>query len=248
MQGFSVLEVVNPAEDDIRLGPREAIVFRNQDKDKPFGVEFKSPNAPLRELRADIESQLQRVLDMNGVPAAALGAAINQRQLSGEAIRAAMQPITDDLEERAAIFEPAEWEIADSVLRTIAHHEPTFLYDPVSDRPEFKVTYQPLSLPHSVREQVTKDDFDITQGITTPAAIMRRDNPEEFATHEDAVKQWEANLAETKNAGFSTTETEPEGLQASYGPEKVNRNSETPLFDFFSQEDDPKPEGDERAA
>lgn len=221
MQGFSLLEIVNPTEDDVRVGPRQVSKFNIEDSTKPFGANFKSPNAPLGELRQDIEAQLRRILMVNDVPVAALGAALDQRAVSGEAIHAAMQPITDDLEERASVFAPVEVALADSMLRVVARHEADFHYQepitvtdadgnevtdwivPESRRVNFSVKYQPLDFHKSTRDQVLKDDFDISQGVITPAVLIRREDPDDYPTHEDAVEQWHKNLAETAAAGFT---------------------------------------------
>lgn len=217
MQGFSLLELVNPAEDKQRVGPREAHTFRPTDNTTPFGARFVSPNAPLDELRADCTDQVDQILHANGVPAAALGAEISRRTLSGASIRAAMQPIVADNKERESLFKPFESELADSMLRMVRRHEPGFVYDPESQRPEFSVVYQPMEFPLDTRDQVVKDDFDIAQAVTTPAGVMRRDNPELYSTHEEAVAQWQENLAELRSAGFTPGEDEATNLQAAYG-------------------------------
>ncbi len=217
MQGFSVMELVNPVEDDIRIGPREAFTFRPADKTIPFGVNFKAPRSPLAELRADAEGQLNEILSTNGVPAAALGAEINRRTLSGAAIRAAMQPIISDNKERESLFKPIEHDLADSMLRVIRRHEPGFVYTE-DMRPGFVLFYQPLEFPLDTRDQVVKDDFDVSQGIETPATIMRRDNPDLYPTHEDALAQWKKNLAETRDGGIEIGgDSDGPDLRASYG-------------------------------
>ena len=234
MQGFSVMEVINADDaDDIRVGPRQMFKFTVKDKDLPFGVNFKSPSAPLGELRADIESQVRHILMTNNVPPAAIGAAIDERSLSGEAIRAAMQPVVDDLEERAEMFEPVEWDLSDSMLRIIAKHEPAFIYAPKEDRPEFEVEYQKLSLPKSTQAKVTQDDFDIAQGRETPASTMRRDNPDKFPTHEKAVEQWHANLDETRAVGFDikASEDDPDDPDTTFGNVGTGPKPKTPLLD-----------------
>ena len=169
---------------------------------------------------------------VNDVPMAAVAASIDQRSLSGEAIRAAMQPINDELVERATIFEPVEVDLADSMLRQVARHEQDFHYQvPITRTDEegnevtdwvvpeermvtFSTRYQPIKLPNTTRDQVLKDDFDIAQGIATPAQIIRRENPDDYPTHEDAVRQWQKNQEET--AGFAEPD-DPLELRANFG-------------------------------
>ena len=210
MQGFSVLEIINAKEDNVRIGPREGFKFEPQDNDVPFGVNFKSPNAPLGELGKSLDDAIRHILMVNDVPVAALGAAIDQRQLSGEAIRAAMQPIIDDMEERAAIFEPIEWDLADSMLRVVTVNERgQFRYNPATERPEFDVKYQGLEFPKSTADRIRQDEFDVATGKKTPAQLMRRDDPDAFPTEEDALSKWTQNLDETATAGFDRTSAEP---------------------------------------
>ncbi len=237
MQGFSLLELVNPVNDKQRVGPRETATFRPSDKTRPFGARFVSPNAPLGELRADIAQQVEQILSVNGVPSAALGAEVNRRTLSGAAIRAAMQPIVSDNKNRESLFKPLEHDLADSMLRIVRRHEPGFAYNPITDRPQFTLFYQPLEFPLDVRDQVVKDDFDIAQAITTPAQIIRRDNPEEFPDDEASIEKWQENLAEQRTAGFSPGEDEPNlDLRASYGGLTPTGEGRDPV-DTYSTED-----------
>jgi hypothetical protein len=237
MQGFSLLELTNPVEDTQRIGPREAVTFRPTDNTTPFGAKFVAPNAPLAELRADCSEQIDQILEVNGVPAAAVGADINRRSLSGAAIRAGMQPIIADNKKRESLFKPLEHDLADSMLRMVRRHEPTFAYDPDTQRPEFTIFYQTLEFPADTRDKVVKDDFDIAQGINTPAGILRRDEPEKFPTHEEAVLQWQKNLAELRTAGFSPGDDEQDpNLRASFGGFQPTVEGREPQEEYTSRE------------
>lgn len=226
LQGFAVMEAVNPAEDNFRVGPRAVVKFKVANNTTPYGLKFHQPAAPLAELRADCDSQINRILMTNGVPVAALGAEINRRELSGEAIRAALQPLTEDLKEREAQFVPAELDLADSMCRTIAAHEPGFAYQrpgidpttlqpsfevPPELKPDFSVTYTPLSFPESTRDTVLREQHDIAQGMETPPTLMLAKHPERFSTREEANQAWQDNLAEVRAAGFPATDQQPEG-------------------------------------
>jgi len=91
----------------------------------------------------------------------------------------------------------------------------------------------PLEFPLDTRDQVVKDDFDISQGINTPAGVLRRDSPEEFETHDAAVKQWQDNLAELRTAGFSPGEDEADlNLRASYGDMKPTGDGRDPVEEY----------------
>lgn len=204
-QGFAVPCAVNPKEDQITVGPRRVLVFEPASKDEPWGLEFKSPDAPISELRAGIQDDMRNLLRQEQVPDAALGAEIGRRALSGVAIRQAMSPIVSDNEERGLAFNPVEVDLADNMLRIKSAHESAtggFTYNPKGDQPHFTVDYQPIEFPTDIRDQIAQDEFDIAQGIETPPSIMRRRDPLKFKTHEEAVAAWEKNLAELRGERF----------------------------------------------
>ena len=244
LQGFAVTEIINPEEDDIRIGPRQAFVFKPQSKDDQFGVRFVSPNAPIAELRRDIEASIGDLLRTNRVPEAALGAAINQRQLSGAAIREAMQPIVDDMTERGRLMAPVETDYADSALRMLREHAPGFAYDSENERPEFVVDWAELQFSDDDATAIKRDEFNVAHAIDTPAGIIRREDPDSYPTQEDAVAQWKANLEELKEAGFDPTDTEPQEQRQEFAAELLdaaerngngngNGNGTTPLLDLL---------------
>ena len=214
LQGFATLEVTNPVEDLIRVGPRQVWVFRPKTPDEPFGLRYVSPNAPIRELRRDIEAQLRDILRVNGVPEAAVGLELGRQATSGIAIRNSMRPIEDDLKERRRIFVPVENDWADAALRVRSEQDPNYAYDP-QNPPEVLIRYAPLAIPLSTTERVKQDQFDVATGASTPARIMRRDDPETHASQKEAVAAWRQNLDEMEQAGFEPTLGQPE-LQADF--------------------------------
>jgi len=219
LQGFSMIEAINPESDDITVGPREAVIFRPPGGDqRPFGLNFKTPEAPLGELRASIDADVRDVLKVNKVPEAALGAAIQQRQLSGAAIRAAMAPIFEDNAERGRLFDPYEHDLADSCLRMRREHEPGFAYDHAAARPKFSIRWGKIEVPLDTKEQVEREAHDIANGIATPPEIMLQRWPDRFTDRDAAVLAWRANLAETTIAGFEIQDAE----QAQVGAEQAD--------------------------
>jgi len=201
-QGFSVPVAVNPEEDEITIGPRRIMVFKPDTKDEPFGLSFESPDAPLAELRAGIDNDIRNLLRQENIPDAALGAEIGRRALSGVAIRQAMMPIVEDNKERGIMFHPVEEDLADNVLRVKAKHDAGFDYAPKVEAPRFAVHYQPMEFATDIRDQIAQDEFDIAQGIETPAQKMHRRDPVKFKTEAEALAQWKKNLEELKGEGF----------------------------------------------
>ena len=200
-QGFSVPIAINPVEDEITIGPKRVLVFRPTGNE-PFGIEFRSPNAPLAELRMGLEMNVSQLLRENEVPTAALGADVARQAISGVALKAAMSPIQQDNDERGRLFGPVEQDLADTVLRIKAKHEPGFVYNPETDRPVFVTNYQPMRFPTAVRDEIARDEFDVAHGVRTPAQIIRERAPHLFKTEESSLEQWNDNLTEVRGAGF----------------------------------------------
>ena len=73
------------------------------------------------------------------------------------------------------------------------------------------------STAEATRDKVLQDDWDVAQSVETPASIMRRDNPDRYDTHEDAVKQWQANIKEVRGMGMLPMDTTPEEERATFG-------------------------------
>lgn len=203
MQGFGNAQVFNPTEDKITVSPRSAMVFETDRESAELGIkqgiEYAKPDAPIPDVRADVESDIMNLLKIHRVPEAAVGVDLGRRALSGIALRAAFSPLLDDLEEREKLFRPYEADLADNALRVLNEYEEGFSYSPaINGRPEFSVKFQEPALPVSTDDQLKSDEFDIAQGITTPAAIIRRKDPARFDTHEEAVEQWRKNLDEVR--------------------------------------------------
>lgn len=238
LQGFATLQIVNPAEDDIRVGPREAFVFRPKEAGEPYGIQYVSPGAPIGELRQDCDRQISNILRVNRVPEAALGAEIGRRSLSGRAIQAAMQPLIEDLEERGRLFEPLERDYADAALRVKNEYEPGFFYDPLMQAPYFQTDWAEMSFPLDTADQIAQDEFDVAHGIRTPAEIIRREDPDRYETHEAAVEQWHKNLAEMNSAGWSPPREDEEqpDLQASFVGNEPSGVHQTPILDMLEEE------------
>lgn len=205
-QGFSATEIVNPEAETPTLGPRTGLVFRPPDNTKPFGINFKRPSAPLRDIRDDIASDIADLTMAHGVPAEALGGMRANRNLSGFAIRQLMQPIYADNMLRGMAFAPLEEDLADSALRVRAEYDKTFNADFDKNEPAIGVSVRFEEPPMAVEidEQVRRDELDLAYGITTPAKIMQREDPARYPTVEDAQVEWLKNLEAIRAGGLAT--------------------------------------------
>jgi len=198
MQGFAATEVVNPAEDQPMMGPRSATVFEPQDG-QPFGINFKSPNAPIAELRAELKDDIKLLFQEHRVPEAAV-ALETGRAMSGFAMRVSMAPLAQENATRSVLFAPLEDDLADSALRILAANEQGFAYEPDAP-PGVSVDFREFELPSETADQVKRDEFDIAHGIITPPEVIQRRDPVRFKAIGDAEEQWRKNLASLTAAG-----------------------------------------------
>jgi len=193
-QGFSTMEVINPAEDNPVIGPRRSVVFRPPTNTVPFGIRFAAPNAPISDLAADIDNNIKALLQVSRVPEAAVGLQLGRRSLSGVAIQAAWRPILDDNKQRMKVFAPAEVDLTDSVLRVLNEHDPEFTYDPVAGRAGFSIRYVEPQFPVDLRSRLEQEQFDVQQAITTPPKIMMERDPSRFSSIDQAEEEWKRNI------------------------------------------------------
>lgn len=199
LQGFSVMEVVNPESDEPDMGPRAALVFRPTGDGVPFGVNFKSPNSPIKDLRSEIADDVRDLLRTHRVPEVAVAVALGSRAISGEALKVAFEPIFAENRERARLFRPAEQDLADACLRVIAANEPTFVYDP-ENPVKVNVTYREGTIPMRLADELKQHEFDLTHGLTTPAEILHRRDPARYGSLDKAREQVAANRKENREA------------------------------------------------
>lgn len=209
-QGFSATEIVNPESDSPSLGPRTGLVFRPNDDKQPFGINFKRPAAPLKEMREDIAEDIAGILMAHGVPQEALGGIRGNRSLSGFAIQQLMQPIRADNKLRGMAFAPTEVDLSDSALRVLAEHDRAFNVKLKPDEPaiEMSVRYEEPPLSIEMGEQTARDELDLSYGITTPAKIMQRNDPARYPTVEEAQAEWLKNLEALRAGNLATAPIE----------------------------------------
>jgi hypothetical protein len=199
-QGFAVPVVTNyDGADELMLGPRRPIEFKDIENGQPHGVEFVAPPSKLGELRAEVNADIDMQFKVNGVPPAATGAPINQRSLSGTSIQQSMRPLLEDFEERARLFTPYDLDLADNALSVRAEHDNGFEYDRASQRPAYQVDYQEPTFPLDTDSRIKGESHDIGNGMRTQPEIMMEQDPDRFPTIEDAILQWKKNLELQRN-------------------------------------------------
>lgn len=195
MQGFGVMEIVNPDPTrNIEIGPGRAIAF-NVSGNTPYGVDFKSPHAPIAELITDLEFYLRTLLKTQRVPESVLSVNVGQNA-SGVSIVAAQSPVLEDRVERMALFRQAEQDLVNCTLAVLREHEG------LTGQVQVALDFPEPQLEQSLSERMAVDAWRLQQGLTTPWEIMLRDDPDAFTDIEDAKRHWLAKRAEMREAGF----------------------------------------------
>lgn len=207
MQGFGVPEIIGePVNKTIALGPRTPMQFRlpAAGAQRP-SLNFRSPSAPISELRMNAEAEIKHLLRCQRIPETAIGVDMGARALSGVAIRQSMAPLREDLKERISLFSPEEVDLADSALRVRAEHDDGFAYDHKTEKPELTISYDISQADLDPADQVLIDDFRQALRVETPIDVIMRMDPDRFPDRESAEKFWLANIAEVERgekAGF----------------------------------------------
>lgn len=241
-QGFSVPVVTNHQEDELVIGPRRPLRFDDVDANTPHGLTFAQPNAPLGQLRQEVEADMVNLFTEQRIPLAALGARLDQRAVSGRSIREALKPLRDDFAERARLFSPLDKDLADNCLRVLAEHHPAFAYDPRTEKPDYFIDYVEPELPMGTSDQLAQDSFDIAQGITTPVDIMMRDRPGKHPDREGYVQAWQRNVEEINSVvrpGAMVQEPGPFGMDEFQEPLQAENDAELArIREAFQEETD----------
>lgn len=179
MQGFGVMEIVNPDPTrEIAIGPGRAIRFNVSGND-PFGVNFKSPNAPIRELIEDLEFLLRTLLKTQRIPESVLSVHAGGN-VSGASIVAQQTPVLEDRRERQQVFRVFEQALVDTSIAVLAAHEG------FQGKARLNLDFPEPELAQSVSERIEADDWRLKHSMTTPAKIMHRDDPDAFNSPEEA--------------------------------------------------------------
>jgi len=187
-QGLGIPVIKNPTPGrELVFSPKRAVAI-DVPPGTEAGLEFVSPDAPIGDLLADIEADIEHLLLANRIPQSAVR--VKAAAASGVAIVAENIPVTEDRKERMRLFAPAERELVDVTLRVLNEFEEDFHFDPDTQRFDYRVDYPEPRFPLSVHEQIAKDEFMLGKGLTTPWRIWMRDDPDRFATEDEAKEEW----------------------------------------------------------
>jgi hypothetical protein len=193
-QGLGIPVLTNPSPNkEIVFSPKRAITIELP-PGREGGLEFVSPNAPIAELIQDIESDIQNLLLVNRIPESAIR--IKAGAPSGVAIIAENIPLIEDREERVMLFANKERELAELTLRTLDEFEDDFSFTE-ADGFEFRIDYKEPEFPLNVSERVARDEFLLRNGLIKPWQIWMRDDPDKFATEEEAKRVWTEQQTES---------------------------------------------------
>ena len=193
-QGLGIPVIKNPTPGrELVFSPKRAITI-DVPPGTEAGLEFVSPDAPIADLLADVEADIEHLLLANRIPESAIR--IKAAAHSGVAIIAENIPIIEDRKERMRLFAPAERELIDVTLRVLNEFEEDFHFDPEAHRYDFRIDYPEPRFPLNVQEQIARDEFMLGKGLITPWQIWMREDPDRFATEDDAKQKWQEQAKE----------------------------------------------------
>ena len=203
MQGFGVLEVVNPdPNQEVTIAPNRAIQFRVMDNE-PYGINFKHPNAPITELIEDIKFDIEQLLLTYRIPESAVTVHLSNAS-SGVAIVAAQTPMHEMLQERASLFMSFEQDLFDCILRVLPHSDKSLTdsqrQEILSNKCEIRVDFPKPELNLSHSDKLADLEFKLKHNLITPWELMYQDNPNIFTDLNEAKDHYLSNLKQLNEA------------------------------------------------
>jgi len=200
LQGFGVMEIVNPdPAQPLMISPARAIQFTVSGQ-QPYGVNFKAPNAPIADLIADLEFHLRTLLKTQRIPESVLSVSATSNA-SGVSILAQQTPVLEDRVERQQLFRGFEADLLDMCSAMLREHEG------VGGQVSVHVNYPEPELEQSATERLSADEWRLKHGLVTPWQLMRRDDPDAFATEQEAKAAWVANVEAMKEVADQNPDT-----------------------------------------
>lgn len=197
MQGFGVLEVVNPdPSQEIVIAPNRAIQFRVMDNE-PYGINFKHPNAPIADIIEDIKFDIEQMLLTYRIPESAITVHLSKAS-SGVAIVAAQTPLHEILQERANLFRMYETDLLDCTLRVLAKSDKSMEEQTRREinarKYSLRVDFPKPELNLSHADKLADLEFKLKHNLITPWKLMYQENPDGFADENAAMEQYFSNL------------------------------------------------------
>lgn len=198
LQGFGqpVLHGVGERQ-KIVIGPNRAIQFSG-DPERREGLEFPSPNAPLADWLESLKFYVDQIRESCGIPSSMIDV---QNDASGRAIIQANAPTVEMRAARLKTFRKTEVEL----LRALLYEASAggFPGIPSNINPEdftVAVSYAPSAASVAVGDRVMQEKHDLEIGITTPARLLFRREPDMFDSEADAQAWIDANIEEQEDS------------------------------------------------
>ena len=149
----------------------------------PFGVNFKSPNAPISELIQDLEFLLRTLLKTQRIPDSVLSVNVGAN-VSGVSVLAQQSPILEDRVERAMMFQDAEQDLLDCTLAVLREHEG------LRGEARVQIDFPEPMLEQNASERLRVDEWRLRHSLVTPWELMLRDDPDGYENLEAARSAW----------------------------------------------------------
>lgn len=192
-QAFNILFAKHPSTDEIVLAPSKAVTTNNPDGDLK-SVQFQ---ADLMNVANGIKFYLDMTADMGEIPSFWLSNA--KAGDSGVALKIRFVPHQQANTRRITGYRTAEMKLWRNTIM-LAKQEGMSV-DVSPEAMQATIDYSEYSVPTEVSDELADRTFRLSKGMTTPAELLREDNPE--LTVAESEKIITNNLAENQALGIT---------------------------------------------
>lgn len=164
------------------LGPNRMMSI-DSSPDNPARIENVAPNAPLSDIQAAIDRVMQEIRFVHDIPESEFNVVTDAA--SGQAIIQAKMPTMERREERLKLFREPEDELFRVTLDVLSTFAGLKLRGELNDY-ECHVKYEKAQAAYNVTDQIALEKHDLELGLTTPALLLMKREPDAYKTIEEA--------------------------------------------------------------
>ena len=192
-QAFNILFAKHPSSDEIVLAPSKAVTTNNPQGDLK-AVQFQ---ADLMNMANAIKFYLEMTADMGEVPSFWLSNAVAGD--SGVALKIRFTPHQQAINRRIIGYKAAEiklWRNQVMLAKQVG------VSADISEQAMIPtIDYSEFAVPREQTDEIADNVFRLSKGLTTPAEILRNDNPE--LTEKESEEAVKRNLAMNAELGVT---------------------------------------------
>lgn len=193
MQGFGQWIGYNLGKKtQFELGPNRMMAV-DSNPENPARVENIQPNAPLSDIREAIDRIMREIRFVYDVPESEFEAVTEAA--SGKVIVEARMPTLERREERLKIFRQPENELMRATLDVLSTYAGLKLRGKLSAY-SVSVMFERVEAGMSVTDRIAQEKHDLDLGLTSPAELLMKRQPDRFKTIEQAQAELDRRQAQ----------------------------------------------------